>query len=90
MIVAIKYVSVIASIAGTESEFIELSEGATIKDVINLLCARHGSRLSNIIYMRTKNRKYMVNFIVNNANVEDTYILKDGEELTIILALGGG
>ena len=90
MRVIVKYISVIASITGVEEETIELTEGSNVADLINLLCAAHGSRFSNIIYMQSQNRKYLVNFIVNGTAVQDTYTLKDGEELSIILALGGG
>jgi|LFRM01.1.fsa_nt_gb molybdopterin converting factor small subunit len=90
MRVTVKYELVIASIVGLEFEIVELPEGTAIAGLIEILCARHSSRFRNIVFMQAGSRKYMVNFIVNTAYVKDSYTLKDGDELTIVLGLGGG
>ena len=90
MHVKVKYISVIAGITGRESEIVELDEAADIAGLAAFLCERHGARFRDLIFISARNRKHLVNFIVNNRTVGDDYRLTDGAEITIVLALGGG
>lgn len=86
----ITYLSVLSSVTGKKSEVLELKDRISIAEVIELLAEKYSHRFRNIVYMDSSSRKYLVSFLVNKVMADDDYVLQDGDELTILLALGGG
>ncbi|KUO51063.1 MAG: hypothetical protein APF76_16340 [Desulfitibacter sp. BRH_c19] len=90
MQVVVKYLSVLIPITRKKSEIIQLEGETSIENLVEILCDKYGTRFMGMIYMQSNSRKYFVHFLVKNQAVDDTYYLKDGDEVTILLALGGG
>jgi len=90
MQVKINYLSVVSLSTGKKSEVLELRENISIASLVQDLCHKYGNRFKDIVCSNAKNRKYLVDFWINQVPVGDSYILKDGDEVTLLLALGGG
>lgn len=90
MQVKVNYLSVVSITTGKKEEYLQLDEGTTIAKLLSLLTEEYGPRFRDMIYMRSKDRKYLVRFMVNGTEVHDTYQLKNDDVLIILLALGGG
>jgi len=66
----------------------------TIRDVINLLIARYGEEFRNAIYNEDGKLKRFINIYINGRDIRfldylDTK-LSNGDEVSIIPAIGGG
>lgn len=90
MRVKVNYVSVLGAVTGKKEEKIEVGPGTSIEKLVEILVGRYGQRFADMVYMTASPRKYLVNFWLNGEIMEDNYILNDGDELTILIGLGGG
>jgi len=68
--------------------------GSTVKEVLNLLTARYGERLEGRIYDGDGKLRRFVNIYINGKDIRflsqlDSE-LDDGDEISIIPAVGGG
>ncbi|ATW27052.1 hypothetical protein DCMF_21850 [Candidatus Formimonas warabiya] len=82
--------AVVNLITGKNSEVLEIEDNTSIEKLVEELCTRYGHRFKDIVCINARNRKYLVDFWINKVSVSPGYLLKDGDELTILLALGGG
>ena len=90
MQVTVNYLAILSSVTGKDMEQLELKKGTKIAELISILSQKYGPRFEDIVYMNASSRKYLVNFLLDNISVDDDYELEDGDELKILLALGGG
>lgn len=90
MQISVKYLSVLSSATGKEAEFLEVENNISVEKLVEVLSRKYSPRFKDIIYMNSSSRKYLVSFLINDCFVKDDYKLKEGDELTILLALGGG
>lgn len=71
-------------------EHMELDENTSVAELLAILSSRHGPRFRDLAYMNSESKTYLVKFLVEKRMVDDDYIIKDGDEVTILLAFGGG
>lgn len=84
MIIKLKYTGILTSLIGNEMKKIELPEGSTIEEMLDIAFDKH------------KFEDYMINvlnlavFLVNESIADKSTVLKDGDEVIVLNSLGGG
>jgi len=89
--VKVSFFGILVKITGEKNIDIE---ALTIRDVINLLIARYGKEFEKAIYNENGELKRFINIYVNGRDIRflnyfDTK-LNNGDEVSIITAIGGG
>ncbi|MEM1574498.1 MAG: MoaD family protein [Nitrososphaerota archaeon] len=89
--VKVSFFGILVKITGEKNIDIE---ALTIRDVINLLIARYGKEFEKAIYNENGELKRFINIYVNGRDIRflnyfDTK-LNNGDEVSIIPAIGGG
>lgn len=90
MKVRVKYLAVINSVTGKYDEEIEVNEGETIAGLVERLANIYGQRFRDVVYTCGGPRRYFVNFYHNGRLAPPEAILNPGDEVILLLALGGG
>lgn len=90
--VKLTYASVLSEITKAASEPVELDEGATMDELIDILGSRYGDRFKNAVYTvaSSGSRRYFATLVVNGVTVNGGYVLKDGDSVTFLISLMGG
>jgi MoaD family protein len=88
--VKVKYLALINSVTGKYEEEIEVEEGETIATLVDRLAGVYGQPFRNVVYASGGTRRYFVNFYHNGQLAPPEAILKPGDEVILLLALGGG
>jgi len=81
----------LARVTGEKTAYLS---GSTVKEVLNLLMARYGERFESRIYDGDGKLRRFVNIYINGKDIRflsqlDSK-LDDGDEISIIPAVGGG
>ena len=84
MKITVSYTAQARDAAGTASEPLELSDGATVKDLVDAVAARHGESLAKIIDHPS------VILVVGDAQAPLDRPLRDGETVTVLSLISGG
>jgi len=86
--VTVKYLMVFSQITQKRKEEIPITEGMTLKDLINLLYTKYGRKFKKAL---GKDLGYRSALITISSEVkESSYILKPGDEVLISHIVGGG
>ena len=92
MEIELRYLIPLNSITGVKREKIQILEGITIEDLMDLLVNKYGKRFKNNICSRSKTvlGRYLVNFSKNGTLSKAEEILYDQDQLPIFKELCGG
>ena len=86
--VTVKYLMVFSQITQKRKEEIPITEGMTLKDLIEMLYAKYGRKFKKAFGEDLGHRSALITI---NSEVKDTsYILKPGDEILISHIVGGG
>ena len=86
--VTVKYLMVFSQITQKRKEVIPISEGMTLKDLIDVLFAKYGRRFKKVFAEDLGHRSALIT--INSEVKEKTYILNPGDEILISHIVGGG
>ena len=86
--VTVKYLMVFSQVTGKQKEKMTIDEGATVKDLLELLYIRYGRKFRKLVEADLENRSVI--FAVNGESKELSSPLTDGDEVLISYPVGGG
>ena len=94
MNVEVKYYAMLREAAGRKSETLELPDGSSMGDLMNMIVERHGPDFYRYVYDNQKQVRDYLSFMLNGVNVNsmdgfDT-LLKTGDIIAILPPVGGG
>ncbi|MFX1504355.1 MAG: MoaD/ThiS family protein [Promethearchaeota archaeon] len=87
-IVTVKYLMVFSQITQKRKEDIQITEGMTLNDLINLLYKKYGRKFKKAFGEDLGHRSALIT--INSEVKEISYILKPGDEILISHIAGGG
>ena len=88
MRITFKYFAQIRKQAGTETESIEIRDGATITDALNSL--DHGDGFRSIVFDESGSPRSIIMLIVNDLPVAPDHVLGDGDHVQLFSPVAGG
>ena len=89
--VRVRYLAVLRELTGRREEEVEVKEGATVGQVIELLTAKYGEKFGRYILSGRRYRGIKVLFFVDGRNVEGLGAqLREGCLLTLLPPIAGG
>ena len=88
MDVQVLYATQVRTIVGFDCESVSLSSGTTVRQLIDVLCDRHGGRLLQL----AANGGPHLMVCVNDCQVIDfaAHVLADGDEVLMMSPVSGG
>lgn len=86
--VTVKYLMIFSQITQKRKEVIPISEGMTLKDLIDVLFAKYGRRFKKVFVKDLGHRSALIT--INSEVKETSYTLKPGDEILISHIVGGG
>lgn len=86
--VTVKYLMVFSQITQKRKEEIPISEGMTLKELIDVLYAKYGREFKKALGKDLGHRSALIT--INSETKETSYILKPGDEVLISHIVGGG
>ena len=86
--VTVKYLMVFSQITQKRKEVIPISEGMTLKDLIDVLYAKYGRRFKKAFGEDLGHRSALIT--INSEVKEASYTLNPGDEILISHIAGGG
>ena len=94
MYVTIRYLSVVREITGTREEVIEVQNGATVADILEILSKKYGKPFQRMIRSGRDIRGLQIVFFINGKNISrlkgfETTVY-NASELVIIPPVAGG
>jgi MoaD family protein len=94
MYVTIRYLSVIREITGTREEVIEVQNGATVADILEILSKKYGKSFQRMIRSGRDIRGLQIVYFIDGKNIGtlkgfDTAV-HNASELVIIPPVAGG
>ena len=94
MYVTIRYLSVIREITGTREEVIEVQNGATVADILELLSKKYGKSFQRMIRSGRDIRGLQIVYFMDGKNINTLQgfetAVSDASELVIIPPVAGG
>jgi MoaD family protein len=94
MFVTIRYLSVIREITGTREEVIEIENGATIEDILNILSKKYGKAFNRMIRSGRDIRGLQIIYFIDGKNITNLdgfkTLVQNESELVIIPPVAGG
>lgn len=93
IIVKTRYYAYLRELTGIREEEITLSEGATVRTLIEQLIQKYGERFKNYILSDNMELKPSIAIAVNGVKIPDdplNKILRDGDTLVILPPISGG
>lgn len=89
MHVKVNAFSMIRSILGQNSMQLDLPEGATVRDAIERIVEQGGPKARNMM-LSPDGKSLKISVIVNGASVGMNTPLSDGDEMNLMVTIGGG
>ena len=86
--VNVKYLMVFSQITQKRKEVIQISEGMTLQDLIDVLYAKYGRRFKKAFGENLGHRSALIT--INSEVKEKSYVLNPGDEILISHIAGGG
>ncbi|MFH1821031.1 MAG: MoaD family protein [Methanobacteriota archaeon] len=90
------YLTMFQEITGEREEKVKVQDGATLKDLLEILCGRYGKKFRDVLFDPESGAVYSHNHITLNgglAHLLDKNFeikLKDGDHVVIAHAVSGG
>jgi molybdopterin synthase sulfur carrier subunit len=82
-VIQVRYFAGARAAAGVDTEKLQVTPGSTVRDVLDMLGARHGERLARVLTAAS--------FLVDGVAVRDKdAVLDDGVELDVLPPFAGG
>lgn len=81
MITRVLYFGIVRERLGTAQEVYELDTGSTVRDLVQLVEARHGALARGVAKIR---------LAVNSEYVDSGWVLSDNDEVAVIPPVSGG
>jgi len=81
--VRVKYISLLVDVVGLREEFVEVREGTTLGELINLIYRKH-PKLGEL------GERFQIIAIVNDLITDHKKVLNAGDEVTVIPPAAGG
>jgi MoaD family protein len=88
MKVEVKLFSYLRELAGEKIISVKLDDGATIEKLLERLIDSYGLEFEKEVF--TKERELKVSIAVNNKGMRINELLKDGDIISILSAIGAG
>ncbi len=88
MKITVSYFAQIRQKAGTESEMIEVAEGATALDALKSI--DHGDEFSGLLFDESDALRPVILFVVNDVPAAPEQGLSDGDQVQIFSPVAGG
>lgn len=86
--VTVKYLMVFSQITQKRKEEISISNGMTVKDLIEILYKKYGRKFKKAFGKDLGHRSALIT--INSEVKETSYVLKSGDEIMISHIAGGG
>ncbi|UCE74015.1 MAG: MoaD/ThiS family protein [Methanomassiliicoccales archaeon] len=86
--VTVKYLMVFSQVTGKQSERLEITKDATLKDLLDSLYNRYGRKFRKLVESDFENRSVI--FVVNGESKDPSTTLVEGDEVLISYPVGGG
>lgn len=95
MKVKVKYFAILREITNKREEELEVEEGTTVKDLLDILAEKYGGRFRNYVFdEKTGSVNSQLLFLVDGVNVASLNKLEtkltDGNSFVILPPVGGG
>ena len=90
MKVNIKYMGQLRKESGVSEESIVLDKGATVKDLMNKLCDKHGDGFSKIVFDPSDKPSLAILCFVDDEQKELSDLLNDDQQITLMSPISGG
>ena len=94
MKVKVQYFASVRELVNLREELIEVRDGTAVRDLLDELAAKHGSRLKEYLFDKNGNPRSHIQFILNEQSISEkegfSTLLKDGATFAIIPPVGGG
>lgn len=92
MQVSVSYATQIRRVTGTSSELLEVALSATLQDVIEVACERHGDKLRTALLDSEGQIQYSIMVCLNDQQVTDAskQRVSQGDEVLVVSAISGG
>lgn len=91
MKVVTKYLAPISNVLNKIAEEVEVKEGATLKDLIDLLSAKYGRRLKDHFFDDKMEFKPKFIISINGESITDPHVeLRDGDHVYFVQPVAGG
>ena len=94
MRITVRYLSVIREITGTREEVIEVSDGGTVEDILQILSRKYGKAFQRMIRSGRDLRGLKIIYFIDGKNIENLKGFKtavhDESELVLIPPVAGG
>lgn len=91
--VRVKYFAEIRDMTGKKEETLLMSDGSTVKELLQKLKEIHGEIFSSRIFVSEEELKEDYNLLLNSESVEPPFskkTLKEGDEFVILPPIAGG
>jgi MoaD family protein len=86
--VTVKYLMTFSQVTGKKKESVAIQEGATVKDLLQVLYNSYGRKFKKLIEQDLENRSVV--FSINGEAKDITTELHDDDEVLISFPVGGG
>jgi MoaD family protein len=92
--VKIQYFASVRELVNLREETIDVPAGTNMRNLLDLLAAKHGDKLKEYLLDDTGNPREYLQFLLNEKSISQTdgffTLLRDGNTLAIIPPVGGG
>ena len=94
MNVKIRYFASVRELVNLREETIEVPVGTNVRNLLDILAAKHGDKLKQYLLDQTGNPREYLQFLLNEKSISQIdgflTLLSDGSTLAIIPPVGGG